>query len=416
MFETVKSFRRNDSGQFAMMTALIGIPLLIAVGLGLDYNRTLENKSHIQSAVDTAVMAAAVSYSTSYDTETAIAEGKKVFEANCIMPDCENNKYPTFTITPGVSVTASYDALLDTVLMQMGGIKQVTFNIQSDVNLAYRYQEYYFAVDRSGSTGIAADDTNIAALRAISKNYYSFAPNGCAFACHVPDGNEPYGTNKKQMSLYDVAKENNIKLREDVLMDAVSSAASTILEMINGTHADQIKVGAYAFSDKLVTLTKPTANSTNLIQQIKNDSTTPWGTRFDVVMPDLTTAVGKSGTGLTKKDPEKTLVLITDGFETNYMWGDSDSKSWYKAFSSSYCSTLKSNGVRVVVIDVEYPRLTGDSIYESFAAPVVNNISPALKACASDGFYYKAGETAQIQATLIKMSKDVMRAKLTFTR
>lgn len=416
MFETVKSFRQNDSGQFAMITALIGIPLLLAVGLGLDYNRTLENKSHIQSAVDTAAMAVAVNYSSSSDSEAAIAEGKKVFEANCIMPDCENNKYPTFTITPGVGVAASYDALLNTVLMQMGGIKQITFNVRSDVNLAFRYQEYYFAIDRSASTGIAADDTNIAALRAISKNYYSFAPKGCAFACHVPDGNEPYGTNKKQLSLYDVAKANKIKLREDVLLDAVTSSLDTIMEQINGTHADQIKVGAYAFSDKLETLTKPTANSNNIVQQIKNSSTTPWGTRFDVIMPALTTEVGTSGTGMTKSDPEKTLVLITDGFFSNYMWGDSDSKYWFKAFSSSYCSTLKSNGVRVVVIDVEYPRLTDDDIYETYAEPVVDSISPALKACASDGYYYKAGETAQIQATLIKMSKDVMRAKLTFTR
>lgn len=408
-------FQTDERGQFAMMTALVGIPLLIAVGFGLDYTRTLENKDHIQNAVDTAVMAAAVHYTRNYDADAAIAEGKEVFASNCIMPDCENNKYPTITITPGEKVSATYDARLNTVLMQMTGVTQVNFGIQSDVNLIYRYQEYYFAIDQSGSTGIAATDADIAALQTISKNYYNFAPNGCAFACHVPDGNEPY-KNNKQMSLYDVAVANGIKLREDVLMDAVSSAAETILERINGVHADQIKVGAFAFSDKLETLTKPTANSNNIMAQIKNASTLPWGTRFDVVMPALTTEVGKSGTGLTKNDPEKTLILVTDGFESNYFWGDQDSKSWFKSFSSSYCSTLKANGVRVVVIDVEYPRLTGDAIYRSYAAPVVNNISPALKACASEGYYYKAGETAQIQATLNKMSKDIMNTKLTFTR
>lgn len=388
----------------------------MAAGLGVDYARTIENKSHIQAAVDTATMAVAAHYSNNFDVDAAIEEGKKVFESNCIMPDCENNKYPTFTITPGEKVASTYTARLNTILMSLGGINELTFTVLSDVNLTYRFQEYYMAVDRSASLGIAADDDEIAALRAISKNYYSFAPDGCAFACHVPDGNEPFGTNGKQKSLYDVALENGIKLREDVLMAAFSNAADTILSLINGTHADQIKVGAYAFSDDLETLTKPTANSNNLVQQIKNSTTKPWGTRYDVVMPKLTTAVGKSGTGFTKTDPEKTLILITDGFETNYLWGDANSTSWFKAFSSSYCDGLKANGVRVVVVDVEYPRLTGDWIYETYAAPVVTNISPALKACASPGYYYKAGETADIAATLIKMSKQVINAKLTFTR
>jgi hypothetical protein len=65
---------------------------------------------------------------------------------------------------------------------------------------------------------------------------------------------------------------------------------------------------------------------------------------------------------------------------------------------------------------VEYPRLDGEGPYDDFVKPIVKDISPGLKGCASDGFYYTATDTPDIQATLNKMAKNVIEGQLVFTR
>jgi hypothetical protein len=110
------------------------------------------------------------------------------------------------------------------------------------------------------------------------------------------------------------------------------------------------------------------------------------------------------------------LILVTDGLWTNYDEMDVDSSDWNAAFDSSWCDTFKANGVRVVVIDVEYPRLDGEYLYDKLVDPVVEDISPGLEACATDGYYYTADDTPEIQAVLNKMAKKVKQADLAFVK
>jgi Flp pilus assembly protein TadG len=57
--KTFEQFLRDTSGQFAIMAAVISVPLLAGVGLAVDYSNVLRLKSDLQTAVDSAVLAVA---------------------------------------------------------------------------------------------------------------------------------------------------------------------------------------------------------------------------------------------------------------------------------------------------------------------------------------------------------------------
>jgi len=55
-----QNYIRNTDGNFAMVTAAIGIPLLLVASFALDINNAASKKNHISSAVDAAALAAVI--------------------------------------------------------------------------------------------------------------------------------------------------------------------------------------------------------------------------------------------------------------------------------------------------------------------------------------------------------------------
>jgi Flp pilus assembly protein TadG len=94
MTSTSKAFRRllrNDSGNTAIVYALSAIPLMLAVGAGIDFVRFADARTHLQSALDAAALAGAAAAGKTDDERVAIAEA--AFEAN--MASGAASDYPT---------------------------------------------------------------------------------------------------------------------------------------------------------------------------------------------------------------------------------------------------------------------------------------------------------------------------------
>lgn len=58
----LKAFRNDRSGQFAVILSLCLLPLLAAVGIGIDYTYALQSKTRLQDSVDAAALFAAIEY------------------------------------------------------------------------------------------------------------------------------------------------------------------------------------------------------------------------------------------------------------------------------------------------------------------------------------------------------------------
>ncbi|HDZ74288.1 MAG TPA: pilus assembly protein [Aurantimonas coralicida] len=84
----IRKFADSQSGNFAIMTALLAIPLIGAMGLAVDYSAALSNRSVMQDAADSAalatVKAAGLKFSKLSESDKAalIANGKSFFASN----------------------------------------------------------------------------------------------------------------------------------------------------------------------------------------------------------------------------------------------------------------------------------------------------------------------------------------------
>ncbi len=61
-------FRRREDGQIAVIFALATLPIAIAVGAAIDYSRGNQVRTHLQTALDSAVLAAAIDGSSNWQT------------------------------------------------------------------------------------------------------------------------------------------------------------------------------------------------------------------------------------------------------------------------------------------------------------------------------------------------------------
>ena len=66
--DRLRHFRDDRSGNLAIIAALAAIPLVLAIGIAVDYARASAARSDLQSAVDAAVLGGARDASTSWTT------------------------------------------------------------------------------------------------------------------------------------------------------------------------------------------------------------------------------------------------------------------------------------------------------------------------------------------------------------
>ncbi len=71
---TCRRFARETSGQFALITAILAIPILIGVGYSIDMTRMTHQKSALSAAIDAAALAAVMPAHLTDDERRAYAE------------------------------------------------------------------------------------------------------------------------------------------------------------------------------------------------------------------------------------------------------------------------------------------------------------------------------------------------------
>jgi Flp pilus assembly protein TadG len=399
-------FARARRGQVAILFALLAVPMLFAAGAAIDYGRRNAAKAQLDVAVDAALLGV-ITQKTNTITDDMLARADAQFRADAA-------KVPGVTITsfklipaPGVTqvgLTASYTATVQTTLSGMMNV--VTMNIagqSGSVRNVAQYIDFYLLLDNSPSMGLAATAADISNMQRVTSP-------ACAFACHLLNSNGTENINDN----YNIAKRNNIKLRIQVLRDAVTNLVSSAKASMSLTQ--QFRMEMWTFSDiqtRLIQLTpsldqvSSAASKIDLAYSYQDQRDNQ--TAYERAMAKMTSTIPASGNGVTATAPIRFLFFVTDGVQDTPIDGKMSNQSsgfkinsnrFISPISPSTCQAMKDNNIRIGIIYTQYLPLYSNSFYNSYVKPFENNIGPLLKSCATDGLYFPVSTDGDINQAM----------------
>src|SRR5256714_10201437 len=112
-------FQRREDGQVAVMFGLAVLPLAAAVGAAVDYSHGNQVRTSLQKALDSAVLAAAIDASSSWQIAALNSFNGNVNAKNSAV------RTPTFTLDKDV-YSGSVSAIAETSFMGVVGINSLT--------------------------------------------------------------------------------------------------------------------------------------------------------------------------------------------------------------------------------------------------------------------------------------------------
>lgn len=408
----IRRLARDRRGNVAVTFGLLSIPLLGVAGAGIDYSVAAMQRNQLLAAADAAsvgavsqaspAMQTALSMSGDGPISAGVTDATTIFNNNArLSPGAAVSSLTVSVTKKGTTVTSSvqFAAAVPTMFLGIVGIKSFTVSDSSTaVSTVPAYMDFYLLLDDSPSMGIGASQSDIDRMQ---------AANGCAFACHAPANGFPG---------YSIPDVPGTQLRIDVLRQATSQLISTAMQ--KQVVASQFRMGLYTFANTVTTLSNLTTNlsqvqtMTNNIQLPTSRQGTQIGDSIDWLQKNAVTSASGNGSA---NQPIKFVFLVTDGVEDfgdGYQPGNYDNLPpqmglWYGQYItgvmiSDACKTLKNKGVTVAVLYTTYAVIT-DFRYTDLVQPFANNISPALQACASPGYFFQASDANGLNTALQQM-------------
>ncbi len=399
----ISRFAADQHGNFVLLFAVLLLPMLGLLGLGVDYSLALRTKTALDAGSDAAVLAAVTeaeqiiqSYSTAnFDaTSTAISygqyAGQQVFLANTAM--LHTASPPTITLTlqrqgQVINATGAYAAQSPTIFGKMFGTDMFNTAGTSTSSLTLpRYMNIYVLADVSQSMGIGATQNDMTQLA-------SLTPGNCVFGCHVPQSNQTTSNET-------LAHNNNVQLRIDIVRKSIKNMIASAQSMSNGSPT--IKIGIYTIQNDIVTLSNVSTDyvalqsSADQIDLGPNSASGIGDSNHSTSLSDFAASLSASGDGSSVNSPQSFVFVMTDGVSDVY--GSSCGYSHCtRAFDPALCSPLKAKGATVGVIYTTYIPFPSNRAYVDLVQPFAADIAPNLQSCASPGYYFEASDGPAIQ-------------------
>ncbi len=448
--DVMSRFAANKSGNVAIIFGVSLFPLLMSLGIVIDYSRGMDEKSRLDAAIDAAVLfastkAAQNGYKNTFTEELAAAQS--FFNAQVgSVPNVTINPI-TLTVgkdpaNPGmIKSTAYYSGTMNSWMRNPFTGNSVTIPISgsasSEVSLP-SYIDFYLMLDNSPSMGLAASPAEITRMRTATTNA---GVETCEFACHTIRANGSSDPNDN----YAIARKNSIKLRVDLLAEATQSLTQMAEQTQNKTGlSKQFRMGIYPFNRTVTALSSTTSKTSmtsdnGITDNLPNAGSIAAGmslapylndgnyflTDFTVAFSSMNKVVSNPGDGRTSSTPQKYVFFITDGVQDLPQgWSTMTDIKYTKwdywghtlgPVDPKVCNALKDRGIKVAVLyTTYYATAPGASpLYDNDIAHWAGDISTNLRSCASPGLYYVA-DTSGIKTMLAQMFTDAVKnAKLT---
>ena len=155
----------------------------------------------------------------------------------------------------------------------------------------------------------------------------------------------------------------------------------------------------YALQDWWYSNNRPTSSYSN------NDM----GTEFTNTLAQALALMPIPGDGSTAANPQEVMFLVTDGMADEGVAAVRWNRELH-AVDLAQCTLIKNKGIKIAILYTQYlpGSLTGDSWSQSNVAPYLNNVAPALQACASTGtdgspLFYTVSTDQSISDALVSL-------------
>ncbi|MES2907194.1 MAG: vWA domain-containing protein [Pseudomonadota bacterium] len=408
----MRRFHSAQSGAVAIIFVLCFIPILLIVGLALDYSKASQRRAALNNVADAAALAAIVKINEKRDEiknegelrKLAYVEAENVFTSQSAFDETKiysldiniekTTKGWIATVNYKANVKGSIGAILGFPSLDVSGVAQSTSQSKS------YYMDIYMLLDTSSSMGIGATEQDLQKMREIT--------GGCVFGCHIAEYKPVH---------YDQPKAAGVKMRIDILRDATSKLIDTAIESSSNT--GQYKIGLYAFNSQQNILEDMTAD----LQDVKAKSllidlpTSHDGTHAGDALSWLNqNKVQPSYDGTKPDKPKRFVFLITDGVEDGIhtghapppaagptgIWPDSGASAPTSGIDPYACNAIKAKDVTVAVLYTTYlpfPDLWQWNLIQPFQQKIAEN----LRRCASDGFFFEASTPGEIDRAMQEM-------------
>ncbi len=442
-------FWRNERGASAMIFALFLPVLMLLIGGAIDFSRLLQLRMELQDACDSASIGAVGVNSTAFQTGITMSgngpiaagstQAQAIFNSN--MPSNVDLSGTTFTanvsktntvITAVIGVKSSYKS---TILgLFVPALANIPINLTSTSSSTVPpYINFYLLLDNTPSMGLGATSADIINMQnATNLSIYGSDAN-CAFACHELDMPQ----SGKGEDFYDLARDNNITLRIDVVRQATQNLMTTATN--TETLPKQFGMAIYDFgvSASTINATAPTAYKVSALTTSLTTSASDAGTidlmtvpaqnynndeqtNSTTVLANMNTIIPTNGSGMTAASPEEVLFMVTDGVNDGYATGYNNGATSRRItpFDTTSCTTLKNRGVRIAVLYTTYQPVPLNAFFVSWVQqylPILQGttytqgaVATAMQSCASPGLYFEVSPSQGISAAMTALFQKVV--------
>jgi Flp pilus assembly protein TadG len=428
---TAQRFRRDEGGTVAMMVGLTALPLIFAVGAGVDYGSASRMKAKLDAIADTAALSAVDHQSITSTSDVAQTTAQTAFNAQASNIPNITVSAMTATVTDsatGRTAVVNYTATKPNLFMGLFGVPNMTITgsstseagLPTDIN-------FYLLLDNSPSMNIAATTAGINTMVANTS-----AQGGCAFACHESNPSADNLGNKGGVDNYTLAQQLGVVTRMQNLASATQSLMSTATST-EGTNTSQYQMAIYTFNSaglntvqsltSNLTTAKSAAANINVLEVYDNNNLTKGNnnndtdTNFETAMSQVNGIMPSPGLGTPNSTPREVLFIVSDGVDDEVSSSCSqslDGNRCQQPFSTSWCTTVKNRGVLIAVLYTAYLPLPTNSWYNEWVAPFQNQISPNMESCASPGMFFSVTTDGDITAAMQTLFQQaVATARLT---
>jgi Flp pilus assembly protein TadG len=429
--EQMRRFRRNERGSMALFAGLTAIPIVFAVGAGVDYSTANMAKSKLDAVADAAALSAVDHSAITGTVAAAQTTAQTVFNAEAINLNNVTVGNVNVTVADNVNnrtAVVSYTATKKNLFMGLVGIPTTTISGSASSAAALTTNiNFYLLLDNSPSMDIAATTAGINTMVANTS-----AQGGCAFACHEsnpsadnlgnPNGEDNYTLAQK---LGVVTRMQNLASATQSLMSTAASAEATssqyqaAIYTFNGSGLNTIQ----ALTSNLTTA-QSAAGNINVMEVYSNNWLTSKNqnndtdTNFETSMSAINTVMPNPGLGTPTSTPQEVLFIVTDGVDDEVSTSCSQkldgSNRCQQPFNTAWCTTIKNRGIQIAVLYTEYLPLPTNSWYNSWIATFQNKIGPNLESCASTGMFFTVTTDGDITSAMQTLfAQAISTARLT---
>lgn len=414
MFSIFSAWLKNRRGNVAMMAAILGVPLMIAVGTAVDVARVLEYRTALQNAADSAALAAISEgspgreYAYSLISEGEIPLGERDAELFFKVNFLDDGEVVFDRVEADVRKesrrivsTLSYEVRVPIVFGGLLGIDYVALADNATAEIATDAAiDFYLLLDNTPSMGVGATPDDIGKM-------VSNTPDKCAFACHALDDPDNY---------YNLAKTLGVAMRIDV----VRQATQNLSDRAQSVRQDkkQYRMAVYSFGDAATSIgltevaglswdmkkVKKATDTLDLMtipyQNYDNDQQTS----FDNTLSAINKVMPDPGSGLGNSEPQKILFFVSDGVGDSYKPYKCTKRTTggrcQEPIDTSFCEAIKARGIKIAVLYTTYLPLPTNAWYNTWIRPFQDEIGPRMESCASDGLFFEVSPSEGISEAM----------------